>query len=59
MAHLRKPLIFALIGGVAGAIGFGMSALVGIDLQASFVTIVLAGAFGGLIGGWLRQRRGK
>lgn len=59
MGQLRKPMIFALIGAVAGALGYGLSMLVGMDLQAPFVVIVLAAAFGGFIGGWIRQKRGK
>ncbi|WP_135505414.1 hypothetical protein [Roseovarius aestuariivivens] len=59
MPSYRMPLIFALIGAFAGAVGYGLSTLAGRDLGASFLTIVLAGSIGGMIGGWLRQRREK
>ena len=59
MERYRQPLIFAGMGALAGAIGYGLSALIGFDLGASFLAIVLAGSIGGMIGGWLRQRRGR
>ncbi|MCR9145845.1 MAG: hypothetical protein NXH74_01460 [Rhodobacteraceae bacterium] len=59
MGQFRKPLIFALIGAVAGMLGYGLSLVLGMDLQAPFAVIVLAAAVGGFIGGWIRQRRGK
>ncbi|QFT62361.1 hypothetical protein [Roseivivax sp. THAF30] len=59
MSRLSQPARFALVGLVAGLAGYGLSELLGFDLQSPWWVIMLAGGVGGFLGGWLRQRRGK
>ena len=56
---LGLPLRFALLGAVAALTGYGLSLVIAWDMEAPGCMIVAAGAIGGFIGGWIRQRRGK
>lgn len=59
MQKLGLPFRFALVGAAAALIGYGLSLLVGWDMETPGWLIVAAGAVGGCIGGIIRKKRGK
>ena len=59
MQNLSTPIRFGLLGLVAGLIGYGISTLLGLDLESPWWVFVLAGGVGGYVGGVIRQKRGK
>jgi hypothetical protein len=47
-----------MVGGIAGAIGLGLSHPVSLRSAAEFVLVVGAGALGGFLSRWMAARRG-
>jgi uncharacterized membrane protein YeaQ/YmgE (transglycosylase-associated protein family) len=56
---MGTPIKYAIIGAVAALAGFFLSRLLGLDTAASWWLIIPAGAVGGFVGGWLKDRKGS
>ncbi len=59
MNNLTTPLRYAIVGAVAGLIGFGLSFALGLNPSAPWWLIVIAMAIGGYVGGMLKDRRNR
>lgn len=57
MNNLTTPVRYAIIGAVAGLIGYGLSLALGQGPGAPWWIIVIAMGIGGYIGGYLKDRR--
>lgn len=55
------PVKYGIVGFFAGILGAFLSEILGFNSSgfSSFVSMPIAAAIGGAIGGWFRQRRGK
>lgn len=56
---MGTPLKYAIIGAVAAIAGFFLSRMLGLEMAASLWMLVPAGAIGGYVGGWFKDRRGS
>ncbi|WP_026381634.1 hypothetical protein [Afifella pfennigii] len=57
MEDLSTPIRYGLIGAVAGLLGFGLSMALGLDLEAPWWLLMLAGGIGGYVGGYFKEKR--
>lgn len=56
---MGTPLTYTIVGAVAVTAGFFLSRMLGLEMAASLWMLVPAGAIGGYVGGWLKDRRGS
>lgn len=56
---LGLPVKYAVIGFAVGIAWLGIAALIGYESDSSPLAMLAAFTGGGLVGGYLRQRRGK
>ncbi len=59
MNNLSTPVRYAIIGAVAGLIGYGLSLALGQSPGAPWWIIVIAMGIGGYVGGFFKDRRSK
>ena len=50
---------YAVMGAVLAPAGVFLAGLLGLHLAMGYISAAIAGALGGAVGGWLRQKTGK